>query len=568
MIKVKKKRLFLKIMLITLIFIIILLFNKPLNSFSSTKNQQIIILDKDDNELLHLSNEHKITPIDLDNLNPLFIDMLLTIEDDKFYEHNGFNIPRIFKSLFNNILKNESSGGSTITQQYIKNTYLSNDKTLSRKLKELYYAIKLEQCSTKDDILTKYLNCIYFGNNIYGLSNACTYYFNKHYSTISINEMITLITLINSPSYYSSNINKLNERKNTLLKILLNKNIITIDEYNTSLVDITFDINPYIYNSNLLFFIDSVITEFKNINITSNFNEVIKIHTDYNPNINNISYDIDASYASIAINKEGFICSIIGNNNYYDSTYNIVLNGNRDIGSTIKPILYYEAIKCGFIDQKHYSSPYTFLYDNEYTTINNYSNYYKNEYISMEEALAISDNIYAIKTHQSLGYKTLANHLKKYNINAKPIPTLALGNVGMSLYELTKIYTQFFTEGYYLNPKFIKSITINNKIVHKTTITKKMYGKQLPYIQIKNMLASTFDTSIPHSTCSNITYRLKTKCYAKTGSTDFDSYIIGFNDDILEGAWVGYLDNQPLNDINIKKIPKEIFIEYINNTIS
>ena len=82
------------------------------------------------------------------------------------------------------------------------------------------------------------------------------------------------------------------------------------------------------------------------------------------------------------------------------------------------------------------------------------------------------------------------------------------------------------------------------------------------------MLASTFDTSIPHSTCSNITYRLKTKCYAKTGSTDFDSYIIGFNDDILIGAWVGYLDNQPLNDINIKKIPKEIFIEYINNTIS
>ena len=96
----KKKKLFLKIILITLIFIIILLFNKPLNSFSSTKNQQIIILDKDDNELLHLSNEHKITPIDLDNLNPLFIDMLLTIEDDKFYEHNGFNIPRIFKSLF------------------------------------------------------------------------------------------------------------------------------------------------------------------------------------------------------------------------------------------------------------------------------------------------------------------------------------------------------------------------------------------------------------------------------------------------------------------------------------
>ena len=79
------------------------------------------------------------------------------------------------------------------------------------------------------------------------------------------------------------------------------------------------------------------------------------------------------------------------------------------------------------------------------------------------------------------------------------------------------------------------------------------------------MLASTFNTSIKHSTCSNITYRLNTKCYAKTGTTDYDAYMIGFNDDILVGAWVGYLDNQPLIDNSIKKIPKEIFIECINN---
>ena len=561
----KLKKVIFKVIIFIIILIIILLINKPTNSFSSTKNQQIVILDKDNTELLYLSNEHKITPINLEYLDPIFIEMLLTIEDNKFYEHNGFNIPRIFKSLINNIVYNKSSGGSTITQQYIKNVYLSNDKTLSRKLKELYYSIKLEQLTTKDDILTKYLNCIYFGNNIYGLANASTYYFNKHYSNLDIKEMVTLIALINSPSYYSDHLDKLEERKDTLLKILLNKNIIDNDQYLIASTNITYNINPYIYSSNLLFFIDCVIDEFKDINITSNFNEVIKIHTDYNPKINNIHYDIDASYASIAINKEGFICSIIGNNNYYNSTYNIVLNGNRDIGSTIKPILYYEAIKCGFINQKYYSSPYTFKYKDELVTINNYSNHYKNEYITMEEALATSDNIYAIKMHQELGYKTLANHLKKYNINTKAIPTLALGNVGMSLYDLVKIYTQFFTDGYYMNPKYIKSITINNKTVHKTHINKKMYGNKQPYIDIKNMLASTFNTSIKHSTCSNITYRLNTKCYAKTGTTDYDAYMIGFNDDILVGAWVGYLDNQPLINNSIKKIPKEIFIEYVNS---
>jgi membrane peptidoglycan carboxypeptidase len=112
--------------------------------------------------------------------------------------------------------------------------------------------------------------------------------------------------------------------------------------------------------------------------------------------------------------------------------------------------------------------------------------------------------------------------------------------------------------------KFIKKIEIDDKTKHLTNIDKKMYGKQTPYIQIKNMLGNTFNTLIPHATCTNIAYRLKTKCYAKTGSTDYDSYIVGFNEDILVGVWAGHLDNQKLTNTNTKKIPKEIFIDYIN----
>ena len=558
------KRLIKKLIIILILLFIFLLIYKPLNSFSLTKNQQIVILDQDNNPIIELVNNHKITPINLEELNPLFIDMLLAVEDDKFYSHSGFNIMRIAKSIIDNITKSKTSGGSTITQQYIKNTYLSNDKTISRKIKELYYAIKLEQLISKDEILTKYLNCIYFGNNIYGLANASTYYFNTHYSDLAINEMLTLISIINSPSYYSTNLDQLENRKNKLANILLKKNKITNEQYIKVIKTTTYYINPYIYNSNLLFYIDSVFDEFKKLNITSNFNQVINIHTDYNINTENIYYDIDASYASISVNKEGFITSIIGNNNYYESTYNIVLNGKRDIGSTIKPLLYYEAIKCGFINQHYYSSPYTFNYNDEIITISNSSGYYKNDSINMTEAIAISDNPYAIKMHQKLGYKTLSNHLKKYNIESDAIPSLALGSVGMSLKQLVQIYTQFFTEGYYMDIKFIKKIEIDNKTKHITKINKKMYGKQTPYIQIKNMLGSTFNTLIPHATCSNIAYRLKTKCYAKTGSTDYDSYIVGFNEDVLVGVWAGHLDNQKLTNTNIKKIPKEIFIDYIN----
>jgi membrane peptidoglycan carboxypeptidase len=218
------KRLIKKLIIIFILLFIFLLIYKPLNSFSLTKNQQIVILDQDNNPIIELVNNHKITPINLEELNPLFIDMLLAVEDDKFYSHSGFNIMRIAKSIIDNITKSKTSGGSTITQQYIKNTYLSNDKTISRKIKELYYAIKLEQLISKDEILTKYLNCIYFGNNIYGLANASTYYFNTHYSKLSINEMLTLISIINSPSYYSTNLDQLENRKIKLGNILLKKN--------------------------------------------------------------------------------------------------------------------------------------------------------------------------------------------------------------------------------------------------------------------------------------------------------------------------------------------------------
>lgn len=552
----KRKKLIIAIALI----IVFIIFYNPINSINDLNKSQVTILDKNDNNVMTIINNHRLTPIDLDDFNDKNIEILLHIEDKDFYQHNGFSIKRIFKTIISNIFNNKNDGASTITQQYIKNVYLNNKKSLSRKIKEIYYAIKLEKKALKDEILESYLNYIYFGNDIYGIGNAAKYYFNTSYKDLSIAQMTALVALLNAPTYYSNSLDRLDIKRRTLLKILYNDGIINEDEYLNALKPLK--MGEYnVYESELLFYTDGVIKELKELNIN---NKGIIIKTNYHRI--NLNYNTNGNYAGIAVDKNGYILSMIGSNNYYESSFNIVTSGKRDIGSTIKPILYYEALKCGYSpNKKFYSAPYSFIYKNELITFKNNASSYPYKSIGMRTALATSDNIYAIKMHQELGFKTLANHLKSYNIVAKGIPSLALGSVGMSLYDLTRIYSQFFTEGYYLNFKYIKEILKNEKIIYQRKIKQTVLGKEKYFKSIKELMAGTFDSNIAHSTAGYLHNKLKTKCYGKSGLTDYDSYMLGFNDKILVGIWSGYLDNSYLDDAYIKKLPKEIFLELINN---
>lgn len=561
-----KKKILFALSLCFIFFVLFLFFFQPIDSIQDLHTSpEISICDAEGKEILHLIQNHKTTPIDISKMKEQNIAILLDIEDKSFYKHSGFNISRIFKTIFSNMKNQKSHGASTITQQYIKNVYLNNNKSFGRKLKELYYAIKLEQVASKEEILTGYLNCIYLGHDIYGIADAAKYYFNTSYSDLTVNQMTTLVALLNAPSYYSNHLEELEIKKNSLLSILLNDGIISSEEYQLALAPIEFQITSHIYNSNLLYYADEVIKEFNSLKLNSKFNKTFTIKTKYNAQMNKLHFTSVANYASIAVDREGYILSMIGDKNYYASRFNIATQGTRDIGSTIKPILYYEALKCGFSpNTSYYSAPYTFSYQNELVTINNNASVYAYRNISMKEALATSDNIYAIKTHQALGFRTLANHFKTYNIAANSLPSLALGSIGMSLYDLTRIYSQFFTEGIYLDFKYIVSIYREDQIIYTRTTKHKKYGIEKYFKTIKNLMSSVFDPTIPHSTASSISSSLKTKCYGKSGLTDYDSYMMGFNEDILIGVWAGHLDNQLLTDSSTKRLPKEIFANLMN----
>lgn len=546
----KKKYIF-----VVIIIIFLLSFKEKINT-----NNRILIYDSNNNELAYSINNNYSNKIDINKLNNKQLLYILEIEDKNFYEHKGINIKSTFRAIYNNLFNNKREGGSTITQQMIKNIYLNNTKSIKRKANEIILAYNIENKMSKDEILSEYLSSIYFGNNIYGLSNASNYYFNKEYYNLNDDELISFIALWNSPSIYSENIDKWINKKNSILDKLYNSNLININDYNEMKNNINLNINKEYIPSARLFYLDQVIKEFNNTKINNKDNNIINIYTSYDKRLETISSN--QNYSMIISNKDGYIVSSIGNNNYYNSSFSICMNGKRDIGSTIKPLLYYEAIKCGMENKKYNSEVLSIKYDTNTITIENNNNrYYGN--IDLKTAIAVSDNPYAVLAHLNLGMNTLSNHLKKYNIKAKPYPSLALGSIGMSLYQLNNIYTQFFNDGIYMHTRFINKIIINDKETIYKAKKERILNRDICN-KIKEYLQYPFDSSIQYSTLGDISKIVKCKLYGKSGSTLYDSYIIGFNDEYLICIWSGNIEGKEIDSNLARNNNKDIFIKAIN----
>ncbi len=527
------------------------------------------IYDKFNNLTSIIQNDHNISILTYEEIPQKFIDILLFLEDKSFYKHSGFDIYRIGKTIFTNLFNNERHGASTITQQYIKNVYLNNNKSLIRKIKEIILSISLEKRTNKNDILTAYLATIYLGNGQYGIKNAASFYFNKSLEQLSVNEIILLCTILRAPNYYNplSNIKACLQKKNELLKSLRKNNIISEYEFATSYnYDYSLVLNEA--NSNKNYFIDLVKQQLKKYHNEFDFEEKIKVYTSYNPLFENvISTNYNGDISVIIADNNSNLEYILGGASYRKNSYNIAYLGKRDIGSTIKPLLYYEALKCGFdINKKYTSKPLTITYNEVSYTFNNYKDIYPKEPINMRYALATSDNIYAIKTHLDLGMRTLVNHLKLYNIEAMCIPSLALGSVSMSLSKLVEIYNCINNDGWYQNLNVIR--LLEQKEHKKEIINSKIKLLDEKYTKIlKELMKGMFDKTIAENvTGKNMATKLKTTFMGKSGLTDYDSYMIGFNNSYIIGCWSGYIDNKKLTDQSLKAAPKKLFVDYANLT--
>ena len=538
-------------------------FSKPivLNSYHTFE-----LYDKNNNIFYEGTNQNKWSKIDKISNN--LKNAVISVEDKNFYEHNGFDYLRIFKAFIKNIKsKMIVEGGSTISQQYIKNAFLDFNKTWSRKIKEALMTLNLEVHYSKDEILEAYLNTINYGLGNFGITNAASFYFNKKVSDLTLEESLILAGIPKNPSNYNpvSNYEKSIQRAKVVALSMLNNGYLTENEYN-NLFKNKIDIYGKKDSNNLQmisYYEDAVYNELKN---TLGFNEEninfgnLRIYTGLDLEvqkkleeeiINNIS-DEKLQVSSVIVTPEtGEVLALTGGMNYNKSEYNRALKSKRQVGSTMKPFLYYGALDSGMTSSSTFLSQYTtFSLSNGKTySPKNFANLYANKEITMSAAIAYSDNIYAVKTNLFLGVDKLIETAKICGIKEKlsNVTSLALGTSELNILDFTNGYNTFATGGYKRNVFFIKKIEDKNGNI----LYEHQYENNLVlnpnYVYILNeMLTSTTNSSfIDYNTPTalNIASKLKRKYAFKTGTTDTDYWAVGYNKDLLMVIWTGYDDN-------------------------
>ena len=514
----------------------------------------------------------------------------ISCEDKNFYSHRGFDIFRIFKALFINVKnKSNSQGASTITQQLSKNLFLDFDKTWSRKIKEAWITFRLESHYSKDKILEGYLNTINYGG-IFGIQNASKYYFGKSSKDLSLAEASMLAGIPKNPSKYSPllNFKEAKKRQKSILNSMVKNGYISKSEadyaYNEEVV-FAKDENDESLKM-IMYYQDAVMDELSTLpSIPSTFLETggLKIYTNLDTKAQNIlesssnknitNKDIELS-GVIMDPKSGKVLSLTGGRDYNKSEFNRAIKAKRQIGSTIKPFLYYSALENGFTPSTTFTSEKTtFSFSGGKTySPKNYNDKYANGPISLAAAISYSDNIYAVKTHLFLGEDALTDILKRVGINGNfgSLPSLALGAVDMDMMSMMGAYSSLANEGYKVKPYFISKVTdMDGNVLYDYNYTpESILNKSTVYI-LNELLTTTYssefkDYNVP--TCLSIFPKMTHKYAIKSGTTNTDNLIFGYNKELLVGLWTGYDNNNTVDNkdsLNIKNMWVDIMEEYL-----
>ena len=511
--------------------------------------------------------------INLDDISKYLIDATISTEDKNFYNHFGFDFLRILKASWINITSGKTKqGASTISQQYVKNLFLDFDKTWERKWNELWLTLNIEMHYSKDEILEGYLNTINYGHGMYGIENASQFYFNKSASDLTLAEASLLVGIPKSPSNYSPivNFDLAKSRQKMVLSGMVKNGYISEEEMNEAYneeLNIIGKKNS-INLSTLMYYQDAVLNELESIdNIPTSFLDTggLKIYTSLDLDAQTILEekitDNLADNETIQVNaimmdpNTGGIIALVGGRDYSLSQYNRSLSSKRQVGSVMKPILYYSALENGFTSSTCFTSEettFTFSNNQNYSP-RNANEVYGNKPISLAAAIAYSDNVYAVKTHIFLGEDNLVNMAQRLGITSSmaEVPSLALGTSEMNIIELTSAYATFANEGYKITPHLIERVEDNNgNVLYEVdNVKESILNPSLVYI-LNNLLTSTYDPTFidyNYPTVLSIASKLSKKYSIKSGTTATDSWTVGYNPQVITSVWVGYDDSSNIS---------------------
>ncbi|MFC5711573.1 transglycosylase domain-containing protein [Thalassorhabdus alkalitolerans] len=533
--------------------------------------------------------------VNVEEISPDLIDATLAIEDRRFYSHKGFDFTRIGAAVAANIKSgSKAQGASTITQQYARNLFLSHDKTWSRKIEEALYALRLEMHYDKEDILEGYVNTIYYGHGAYGIEAASRLYFNKSAVNLTLGEAAMLAAIPKGPTYYSPFLEpeRAESRQRTVLAAMEETGMITgtqreeAEQEALPLVDSATVTDgrtgPFFqdYVRQLLvdeYELDPQLVEEGGLQIYTTLDPVLQEKAENQLAIE-LPADTEIQGSLVSIDpRSGAVKAMVGGKNYEQSAFNRATQAMRPPGSTFKPFLYYAALENGFTPTTSFvSEESTFPFndgEDEYSP-GNFGNRYADDFITMAEALAVSDNIFAVKSHLFLGPEALMETAKKAGIDSplSPIPSLALGTENVNLLELTGSYSPFANGGYRIDPYLIEKVTDGegNVILETETEKVEVFDPSLAYI-MTDLMTGMFDPDMDTYTTvtgRSVAHMINRPIAGKSGSTPADSWMVGFSPQLLTGVWVGYDDNRSLHHGDEGQFAKRIWARTMNEGLA
>ncbi len=565
---------------------------KDLPSPESLTNREIQfstkIYDRNDNLLYNIYKDENRTPIKLSDI-PIHIQLaVLAAEDAEFYNHPGFSVKGMARAIYKYINEDKLEGGSTITQQLVKNALLTPERTVIRKVKEIYLAIKIERLYSKEEILEMYLNEVPFGGTAYGIREAAKVYFNKDVKELSLAEGALLAGLIQSPTKYSpfgANPKLSINRQQEILELMATHGFITSEQKKEALEDeLVFADNKIdIKAPHFVMFVRQALVERFGEEMVEKGG--LKVKTTLDLKIQKLaeeavaqeveklsSLNVSNGAALVVDPQNGDILAMVGSKDYFDTQNdgNVnVLTSLRQPGSSIKVINYAYALGHGY-------TPATILEDTPITyniagsppyTPKNYDNTYRGK-ISLRSALAESRNIPAVKVLASYGVANMVSLGQKMGIASWQDPTdyglsLTLGGGDVRLIELAQAYATIANNGVRADLHSIQSVTDSRgKIVYENSCNNKnrfiidsaenTCGEKVLDPRITYILTDILSDNAARSPAFGSHSALNIpghKVAVKTGTSNNlrDNVTIGYTPDILVATWVGNNDNSPMS---------------------
>lgn len=521
------------------------------------------IVDENGRVIDQLDNGEHRDPVRLSHVPRSLVAATLAAEDQSFYRHWGFSLKGIARAAWVNLKERRlAQGASTITQQLARNLYLTQDRTWSRKLKEAALTAQLELHYSKNEILEMYLNKIYYGHGAYGIQRAAKIYFGKPVEHLTLGESAMLAGIPRGPAYYSpfEHPERAKQRQRAILDAMVKIGFLKRAQAEEAKREpIVLAGKPPSENaSSAPYFRDYIVkTAVTQLGLDEDLvrHGGLTITTTLNLDMQKAAEQAVKHYvgdkkglqaALISIEpRTGYIRAMVGGKSYLDSQYNRVF-AKRQPGSSFKPILYLAALQHGYTPLTRIESrPTTFTYQGKTYAPQNFGSSYVNRPITLREAIARSDNIYAVTTHFRIGLDQLVQTARRLGISSplQPVPSLALGTYAVSPFEMGQVYATLANEGVSNPPTgILKIVDAHGQVLYQHQPRPTQTVPAAPTFVLTHLLQSVFESG---GTAHRVQQMLSRPMAGKTGSTDWDGWLSGFTPELATTVWVGY-DRQRL----------------------